>query len=189
MKRRLKDIVELRIGYQFRGKVESDPTGPIPVIQIKDIDASLQIRASAMDRVEIEQPEPYQVREGDVLFLARGHRLYAAVVPEVEPGTIATSYFLILRPKDGLVSAEFLAWSMNQPEFQRSLRPFHRGSHMPVITRREVEHLRIHVPPLDVQRRILRLNELLKKERRLTTAIQERQSLLVRAVSRKLLVS
>ncbi len=188
MKKRLKDIAELRIGYQFRGKVKPDPAGMVRVIQIKDIDADQRIRVADLVVVAIERPGPYLTEPGDVLFLGRGHRLYAVVVPEVQPNTIATGYFFILRPNVRVVRSEYLAWSMNQPEFQESLRPFHRGTHMPMVSRTDVEDLRIHLPPLDVQRRILKLHDLLDEERRLSAAIQERRSLLVQAVSRKLMV-
>ncbi|MBA3485243.1 MAG: restriction endonuclease subunit S [Pirellulales bacterium] len=136
----------------------------------------------------IDKPEPYLVRLGDVLFLSRGHRLYAAVVPEVEPTTIATGYFFILTPNTRVVIPEFLAWSLNQSAFQESLKPYHRGSHIPIVSRTDVEDLRIQVPPLEVQQRVLTLYELLERERRLFASIQDKRSLLVQAVSRKLML-
>lgn len=187
MKKRVRDIAEFRIGYQFRGKVKPDPLGAVRVIQIKDIDPDLRVRVSDLVAVNMHRPEPYQTEAGDVLFLGRGHRLYAVVVPVVEPHTIATGYFFILRPNPRLVLPEYLAWSLNQPDFQESLRPYHRGSHIPMVSRTDVENLRIEVPPLEVQHRILTLNELLDRERHLFAAIREKRSLLVQAASRKLM--
>jgi hypothetical protein len=187
MKKRLRDIADFRIGYQFRGKVKPDPTGAVRVVQIKDIDSDLRIRVPDLTPVSIDKPEPYLTQAGDVLFLNRGHRLYAVVVPELPPNTIATGYFFILRPNPRVMLPEYLAWSLNQPDFQDSLRPYHRGSHIPMVSRIDVEELKIQVPPLEVQRRILALNDLLDEERRLFAAIQEKRSLLVQAVSRKLM--
>ena len=99
MKKRLKDIADFRIGYQFRGKVKPDPAGTVRVIQIKDIMPDLQIRLNELETVTIERLEPHRVQQGDVLFLSRGHRLYAVVLPAVEPNTIATGYFFVL-PED-----------------------------------------------------------------------------------------
>jgi hypothetical protein len=187
MKKRLRDIADFRIGYQFRGKVKPDPAGEVRVVQIKDIDSDLQVRVPDLTPVSIDKPEPYLTQMGDVLFLNRGHRLYGVVVPELQPNTIATGYFFILRPNPRVMLPEYLAWSLNQPDFQESLRPYHRGSHIPMVSRIDVEELRIQVPPLEVQRRILTLNSLLDHERRLFAAIQEKRSLLVQAVSRKLM--
>ncbi|MCU0879866.1 MAG: restriction endonuclease subunit S [Pirellulaceae bacterium] len=187
MKKRVQDIAEFRMGYQFRGKVKPDPAGTVRVVQIKDIDPDLRIRVADLVTVTLDRPEPYLVQVGDVLFLSRGHRLYAVLVPEVEPNTIATGYFFILRPNPGLVLPAYLAWSLNQPDFQESLRPFHRGSHVPMVSRADVEELRIEAPPLAVQRQILGLNDLCDRERRLCAAILEKRRLLAQAVSRKLM--
>lgn len=188
MKKRLKDIADFRCGYQFRGRVKPNPAGTVRVIQIKDIDPDLGRLLGEPATVAIDRPEPYLTEPGDVLFLSRGHRLYAVVVPEVEPNTIATGYFFILRPNSHVVLSEYLAWSMNQPHFQETLRPFLRGTHMPMISKADTENLRIHVPSLEIQRRILRLNQLLDEEHRLSLAIHERRGRLVQAVSRKLML-
>jgi len=188
MKKRLKDIAEIRTGYGFRGKVTPDPIGKVPVIQIKDIDSDYRIRVSDLVAVNLDRPEPHQTTQGDVLFLGRGHRLYPVEVPAVGPNTIATGYFFILRPNTRVVLPQFLAWSLKQPDFQKSLRPYHKGTHMPMINLSDLENLTIQVPPLDLQRRILALNELLDQERRLAGAIQEKRNLLVHAVCYKLML-
>ena len=187
MKKRLLDIAKFRMGYQFRGKVKPDPTGIVRVVQIKDIDPDLRIRVADLTPVSLDRPEPYRIQADDVLFLGRGHRLYAVLVPEVAPNTIATSYFFILRPNPRVMLPAYLAWSLNQPDFQESLRPFHRGSHVPMISRADVEELRIEAPPLAVQRQILGLNNLCDRERRLCAALVEKRRLLAWAVSRKLI--
>jgi hypothetical protein len=188
MKKRLKDIADFRMGYQFRGKVVPDPAGTVRLIQIKDIDPDLRIRVADLATITIERPDPHLTRQGDVLFLSRGHRLCAVVVPTVEPNTIAAGYFLVLRAKDRVVLPEYLAWSINQPDFQASLRPLHQGTHMPMVSKTNMENVEIQLPPLDVQRRILTLNHLLDEERRLSAVIYQRRSLLVQAVSRKLML-
>ena len=109
MKKRLIDIAEFRTGYQFREKVKPDPAGTVRVVQIKDIDPDLRIRVADLVTVSLDRPEPYLVQAGDVLFLGRGHRLYAVLVPEVEPNTIATSYFFILRTNPLAVLPAYLA--------------------------------------------------------------------------------
>ena len=67
MKKRLRDIAEIRIGYQFRGKVTPDPTSDVRVVQIKDIDSDLRVRVSDLTTVRIDKPEPYLTQAGDVL--------------------------------------------------------------------------------------------------------------------------
>src|SRR4051794_9139528 len=100
MKKRIRDIAAVRVGYQFRGKVKRDPAGSVRVIQIKDIDDEQRIRLADLASVNVDRPDPYLTHQGDVLFLSRGHRLYTVVVPEIDGDTIATGYFFILRPRE-----------------------------------------------------------------------------------------
>jgi hypothetical protein len=185
MKKRLADLATIRTGFQFRGRVESDPTGNVRLIQIKDIDDERRIRTDALIPVQVDRPEPYLVQQGDVLFLARGHRQFATVIADPLQDAIATGFFFILTVDPKRVHSAYLTWCINQPEFQEAMRPFVRGSHMPLVSKTDFQELTIPVPPLDVQRRIVALNELLDRERRLTTAIQEKRSALVHALSQK----
>jgi hypothetical protein len=187
MKKHLEEIADVRVGYQFRGKVTADPHGAVRVVQIKDVDSDLRIRVDDLTPVAVDRAEPYLIRREDVLFLGRGHRLYGTVVPDVPPNTIATGYFFILRADPAVIVPEYFAWALNQREFQEALRPFHRGSHMPMISRTDLAALAVQVPPLSVQREILHLNQLLAEELRLMEAIGRHRSRLVEAVSQQLM--
>lgn len=181
MKHRLSDIAEIRSGYQFREKVEHDPRGRVPVIQIKDVSSDFRLSTDDLIRVSMDKIEPYLVHQGDVLFLARGHRLGAAAVTAPVAGTIATGYFFILRPSDR-VRPRFLAWAINQKEFQDRMRPLVRGSHIPLITKRDFEDLTLDVPPVDVQQRIEAIDELHRRERDLVGQIEQKRAELVHAI-------
>lgn len=187
MKKRLRDIAEVRSGYQFRGKVSADEDANVAVIQIKDINDRFNVRIDDLVPVKVDKPEPYLVSQGDVLFLSRGHRQYAAVISEPVLDTIATGYFFILCPKTKFVRPEFLAWSINQPDFQETLRPFVRGTHMPLVSKSDFQDLLITLPPLAVQEQILQLQKLFDRERELTSALQHKRGELVQAISRLLL--
>jgi restriction endonuclease S subunit len=187
MKKKLEDIAEIRTGYQFRGKVAPKDDANVAVIQIKDVDAKLYVDTSDLVPVKVENPGAYEVSQGDLLFLSRGHRHYAALVTEPVQNTIATGYFFILRPKANLVQPTFLAWSINQPEFQEAMRPFVRGSHIPLISKVDFQNLTVRLPPLAVQTRIVDLQKLFDRERELTAAIQQKRGELLQAVSLKLI--
>ena len=124
MRYRLRDIADFRTGYQFRGRVQPEPRGNARVIQIKDVEAHGKISIADLTSVNVDRPQPYLVQRDDVLFLSRGFRLYAVIVPEVGKNTIATGYFFIIRPRPDLIVPEYLAWAMNEPDFQESLRPY-----------------------------------------------------------------
>jgi hypothetical protein len=187
MKKRMRDIAEIRTGYQFRGKVEAADDANVAVIQIKDVDDRLKVRVEDLLPVKLDNPEPYLVTQGDVLFLSRGHRQYAATVSEPVRNTVATGYFFILSPDITLVRPDFLAWSINRTEFQDAVRPYTRGTHMPLVSKSDFQDLTITLPAMAVQDRILALQQLTDRERELTTALQLKRGKLVEAISRDLL--
>jgi restriction endonuclease S subunit len=184
MKSRLAEVAEIRSGYQFREKVEHDPRGTVPVIQIKDFTDDFRLRTDDLIRVSMKRVDPYLVNEGDVLFLARGHRLRAAAVNEPLTGTIATGYFFILRPS-WRVRPGYLAWAINQQEFQEQMKPLVRGSHIPLITKGDFQELRIDVPPVDIQDRVVALDELHRQERQLVAEIQAKRAELIHVISQR----
>lgn len=185
MKKRLKDIANIRAGYQFRGKVTPDEAGTVRVIQIKDVDATCQIQIHDLISVNIARPEPHLLQAGDVLFLSRGPRQYAVVLADLPGDTIATSYFFVLRLTTDMVTPAYLAWHLNQPEFQEALKPVVRGTHMPLVSRSDFEVATVEIPPLEIQDRIVKLNDLLNQDRRLSQELYEKRAVLVAAISRQ----
>jgi len=181
MKQCIADIAEIRSGYQFREKVEHDPSGTVPVIQIKDLTSDFQLHTHDLIRVSMPKTAPYRVEQGDVLFLARGHRLGAAAVTEPIKGTIATGYFFILHPSSS-IRPGYLAWAINQKRFQERMRPLVRGSHIPLITKSDFEGLTLDVPPLETQQRIEAIDSLHRRENTLMQSIQQKRSQLIDAV-------
>jgi hypothetical protein len=187
MKKKLKSIVDLRTGYQFRGKVVPDDQGDIDVIQIKDIDDRQEVDVSDLTPVTLDKPERHLVETGDVLFLSRGHRMYGTVVPELSRDTVVSSYFFILSPKIDKVFPRYLAWFLNEPGFQRRLKSLVRGSQMPLISRSDFADLHVNVPDLHTQQQIVRLNELMLKEDQLLDRLKSKRAELIEGVSRSLL--
>lgn len=187
MKSKIRDIVDVATGYQFRGKVEPVEDGNVSVIQIKDIDERRTVRLDDLVCVRLERPDAHLVQQGDVLFLSRGQRQYAVVISSPVKDTIATGFFFVLRSYARRVRPEFLAWSLNQPEFQELLRPITRGSHMPLVSKTDFQNLMIELPTLAVQDRILHLQQLFDHEQELAAALQSKRAQLVHAISHELL--
>lgn len=182
MKKTLQQLAQVRSGYHFRGKAESDPNGNVALIQIKDLDEEFNFHADSLTRVWIEKPEPYMVREGDVLFVNRGSWLGAIVVKEPVEDVVATGSFFILRARAGILP-EFLAWSINSSSIQAQLRRAGQGTNLLMVRRADLEELELDVPPLDMQRAIVTLDECARRERRLLSQLKEKRAALVEAMA------
>lgn len=184
MKHRLGEIADIQAGYQFRGRVIPDPSGGMPVVQMKDFDPTRGIDAGGMMTVRMDNiPTACIAKVGDVLFLARGQRLNATTVgPEIE-GAIVSGYFFILRSNPGVADPGFLAWYINQSEFQGQLRTVAKGTDTPLVAKTDIQNLTVELPPMNTQALIARLDDLSRRERCLLQAIAEKRSALIRALT------
>jgi hypothetical protein len=186
MKKRIDEIAEVRTGYQFREKVEPDAAGTHWVVQIKDVDAGRGHRLNVDDLWKVKPPRDPAgdvLQEGDVLYLAKGRRNYATRVEHLPHGAaIAAAYFFVLRPRTGDVCPDYLAWWINQPSAQKHLAQYFRGTNMPFIRMDDVASLEVPIPPLDVQRQIVKLYELSLRESALLRKLEAKRTELIRGL-------
>lgn len=184
---KIRNIVDIQIGYQFRRKVEHLSGGTHRVIQIKDFDDENRLNTSALFRVTPEHDvDRYLVNKGDVLFLSRGQRNYAFAIMSDLERTIAAGYFFILRKKSDSILPEYLAWTINQAPAQRYLKHMaRRGTHMPIIGKSEFGQLRVSIPDLKTQKIVVRLSALQQRESLLLEQIQKKRSRLLQEVCLK----
>lgn len=187
MKQKIKEIADIQIGYQFRGKIEADPKGTHKVIQIRDFDAQQNLLVDGLYKVTPKyDAERYLVDKGDVLFLARGHRNYAIPLKNSLENTIAASYFFILRLKNENILPEYLAWFIKQSPAQAYLHNIaRRGTHMPLVPKSAFEEMPVDIPDIATQRTIIKLDNLLEKERSLLYKLQEKRTLFLHAICLK----
>jgi len=165
----LQALAEFRVGYPFRGAIEPVAAGSVPVVQMKDVSATVAMDWGAVIRTELTgRREPDWLVSGDVLFVARGNHYYAAALKSVPSRSICGPHLYHLRLKHGsVVLPEFLAWQINQPPIQRLLRQAAEGTNQLSIRRAELEALPISIPSLAIQEHIVQLAEAAARERAL----------------------
>ena len=184
---KLKDITDvIQTGVRFRGKVVPNQNGNTRLIQLKDIDQDRQIKIDSLTTVEVPKPEQYEVKQNDVLFLSRGHHLYATVVPQLHGTTVAAGYFYTIKPTAAVVPG-YLSWALNQSTYQHQIRPLVTRSAMPVFSIENFKNSAIPLPSLKIQEQIVTLNGLQKREAALLHQLVDLRSKLVNQVSHTLL--
>ncbi len=177
---RISQIAEIQSGHQFRGKVETDPSGTVGVIQIKDIVDRRWLTPETIDRIAFEKSYArYLVCPGDVLFLSRGHRPFAVAIERDLGPVIASGYFYIVRLQDERVRPDFLAWYLNQPPMQEQFKQLAKGTHMPFVSMADFCELDIPTPPLATQQRIVALAALAEEEQTILTQIASKRANLI----------
>ena len=83
----LKRLAEVRAGHPFRGSVPLVEGGNTQVIQMRDVSPDGTVAWASLARTDIPTGKsPDWLRDGDILFVARGARYYAVCLRQVPRG-------------------------------------------------------------------------------------------------------
>lgn len=185
---KLSSIAEIRAGHPFRGSVPEDVTGRVSVVQIKDIDWTGSINWEGLMKARLEgKKEPDWIRNGDILFVARGAKIVAAYVDNVPGFCVCSQYFYVLRITSEKILPEFVAWQINQHPAQTYLVKSAEGTAQVSIRRSMLEDLSIFIPPLEQQHTIVALARSAQRERELLESLILNREQELRIVAKKLL--
>ena len=186
---RIADCAEVLPGYALKARAEHEPEGTHQVILGRHLTEELPYHYRPEHELRITPKrslEKYRIRKGDVLFVSRGSRNYAALVESVPDPTVASATFYILRPRPDIDPA-YLAWCLNQAPIQARIQQARTGAGTPIVQRRTFSELTLPVPPLEEQHKIAELVQLMARELMLHQSLLDRTERLHRLVGEKLL--
>jgi restriction endonuclease S subunit len=165
----------------------SSTQGDTLYLQSSQIDELGIITRNLQSMVLLEpRLKKYLLQDKDILFSAKGIRNSAVCFDARMGAAVASTTFLVLKVQSASVLPEFVAWFLNHPSTQATLKAQARGASPPSITKDVLQHLQIDVPSLQRQEEILQIHSLWKKEQNLLRMInelkaQEIQSLLIQS--------
>lgn len=179
----LETVVFIQVGYQARASIKERPRGTHRLIQSKDFDSLHRPQSEDLTAFFPERkPETYSVRKGDVLFQARGVVHFAYCIEDDLKNTLAAGSFYILRLKHENLLPQYLTWWLNQSKAQAYFQSQARGAGMSFISKSTLSRLQVQIPPLSVQKKVVKIVTLAKHEQFLLDRLSELRSRLVRAV-------
>lgn len=116
--------------------------------------------------------EKHFLREGDVLFSAKGTKNFAAVFENHNEPSVASTSFFVIRPINKKVLPQYLAWFLNSNATQTLLKGQAIGTSIPSISKQVLENLEIPVPDIELQKAILQITNLRNREKVLKQKIE-----------------
>lgn len=167
-------------GFSFRQKVENDPQGDLPVIQMKDLEhnySNISINVTKIKSDKVSNKNFLQ--KGDVLLITKGANNYAVEYKHEFKKAVASSAFYVLRPNQKKINSSYLAWYINQSPVQQYFKSNMAGTYIPNINKGTIEGIEIELPTLQVQDYIVKINELRNQERFLSEAIIDKREQVV----------
>lgn len=187
----LENISDIKTGYPLRGKAIPEPNGNLLLVQMKDVDPLEGVNWNTPIKINGKgRNNPETLVDGDILFVGRGSRFYAANVNNPPSNAVASPQFYVLRPnKNKSVKSYYLTWLLNSESAQKFFASRIEGSALPYVSRKTIAELPITLPDIQTQERIVNVYRCWKKERRLfEELIEERETLinniLVKSIAR-----
>jgi len=180
MKKRLKDIAKVQIGYQLRGRLVNDSNGTHRIIQMRDVGHDGIFDVETLARFTPNgNAGRYIVTSGAVLFQSRGNTNMAWTVRAVPDNTLACNHFFIVIPDHRLVLPEYLTWYLNATPVQALLKSTAQGTTMMLVPKAVFDHIEVELPSLEVQESVARLDSLRRKEQRLVSKLDAKRGMLI----------
>lgn len=169
MKTLIKDITNVQTGLFAKPA----GIGELVYLQSKHFDEYGQLHSVLHSDLPAEGiSEKHLLKDGDVLFAAKGTKNFAAVFENHNEPSVASTSFFVIRLTDKKVLPQYLAWFLNNHSTQTLLKGHAIGTSIPSITKQVLENLEIAVPNIEIQKVILQITKLRNKEKSLKQKIE-----------------
>ena len=180
----LNDISEIKLG--FPGLPEAK--GSISFLQLRQFNDDGILFTNEADVMKLnEKIEPHFLKNGDVLFVGKGSRLFAWCYIHKNIHTVASSSFFVLRPDTNKIHPEYLAAILNAPQTKTALIQLGGGTNIFSIRKSELAAFQIPILPMEQQVRIASLATLHQQEILLTKELINQKQILYAAIISKLI--
>lgn len=170
LKTLIKEITNIQTGLFAK----PSGSGDLVYLQSKHFDESGQLLAILHpDLKSINISEKHLLKEGDVLFAAKGNKNFASVFEKHNEAAVASTSFFVIRITDQKILPHYLVWLLNSHSIQSLLKGEAKGTSIPSISKQILENLEISVPSIEIQKIILHITELRNKEKSLKQKIEK----------------
>jgi restriction endonuclease S subunit len=147
--------------------------GELVYLQSKHFDEYGQLHAVLHpDLLAAGISEKHLLKDGDVLFAAKGTKNFAAVFENHNEPAVASTSFFVLKLKSDNILPSYLAWLLNNHTTQSQLKSQAIGTSIPSISKQVLENMEITVPSIEIQKSILQITKLRNTEKLLKQKIE-----------------
>lgn len=187
----LKNVLEVRPGYPWRGAINEAAVGDVFAVQPKDISATGELIFEGMVRTQLTgKRQPDWLKSNDVLIINKGLRNTAAYIDQDLKDTAHAPTLFLLRPtKDWapLLNMKFIAWQLNQAPTQNHFKRSSEGSLQVSLRRKVVEDTPIAIPSIETQNIIAQFYDSSLKEQKILEALITNRKKQMTAIASQLL--
>jgi restriction endonuclease S subunit len=169
LKTTLASLASIRTGIFAR----PEESGDLVYLQSKYFDEDGELVQELHGDLKLANvSEKHLLKPGEVLFAAKGPKNFATAFEGHNAPAVASTSFFVIHVGDGRILPEYLAWFINLPETKLMLKTSSQSTSIPSISKTTLEALEVPVPSVELQKRILIITTLRKKEIELKIKIE-----------------
>lgn len=186
MDKLFKNIADIRFGSSY----SSSEKGAVAYFQVNNLTENGRIDEGQLVYVQestnIDRNDYLQ--SGDILLPAKGSKFSCAIVTEnYNNASVASSSLFVIRITGDKVLPEYLQWYLNLPRTQWELEKGATGTNISSLSIKYLRKLKIDLPNLDVQKKIVALKILEEKESEILNQLMIARKRLVQSVTKNIL--
>lgn len=162
MKNSLISLSQIFTGVYCKTTIDGD----LVYLQTRNFDEKGNLEMELYkDILTDEINKKHLLKEGDVLFAAKGEKNFATLYKNYGFPAVASTSFFVIRLKDDRIEPEFLTWFLNQPNTMNYLKSRAAGSSIPSISKKVLENLEIPLLDKKKQYLIMKIDDLQKRKK------------------------
>lgn len=180
----VESVADIRFGLY----AQPGNTGSVIYLQVRQFNESGRLTSEDDEFINLDsKSEQHLLRDGDVLFVGKGNRLFSWCYHKKEKPAVASSIFFVLRPNLKKVHPEYLAIILNAPQSKAAFQQIGAGTNILSIRKSELGAFQIPLPPLKQQQDIASLAQLHQEEIWISQQLIMQKENLYNAILKKLL--
>lgn len=184
----LSEIASISLGYSFRGAIESTASSSTRVIQMNDIKQDCNIDWDSLTKTELPGKKmPQWLREGDIIFVARGYNNIAIHLSDVPEECVCSPHFFVISINDPNFDPAFVAWQINQHPIQQWFNTVAAGAAQRSIPIKEIRNLAMKTIPIAEQKKVVALHQSCIREKQLYLNLIENREQTMFSISQAVL--
>lgn len=167
---KLGNIATINFGLHKRAGL----AGSVKYLQASHFDENYQPKGFKESFIDLAEKEKrFLLQPNEVILTGKGSRLFAWAYNPDFGQVVPSSLFYILQIQPDLIHNEYLAYYLNSEQMQHQLLTIGSGATIMSIPKKELQHLKITIPPLADQQRMVKILNTLDKDILISTEIIE----------------
>lgn len=165
-------LSEVATKIQYGYTASASDSGSARLLRITDIqDGQVEWNSTPYCSPTASEIKKFELKAGDILIVRTGGTIGKSFLVQNTPSepSVFASYLIRISPETQLILPNFLKFFLESPYYWTQLKDNSRGTGQPNVNAKALGNLRLPLPPLEEQRRIVeKLNALFKDLDRLT---------------------